>query len=97
MENMREFAVSQLSKMQLGGIEKLKLAKQFGIRDKEWRLSAVRELIKKTNLRLTDGDVAEIGVNTAMRIYRLQGMASQRSWLFPVTDLDIKKEFPELS
>ncbi|KAF8341051.1 hypothetical protein F5887DRAFT_1196472 [Amanita rubescens] len=97
MEKMGEFAVRQLSKMQLGGIEKLKLAKQFGIWDKEWRPSAIRELIKRTNLRLAEDDVAEIGVNTALRIYKLQGVASQRLWLFPVTDVDIKKEFPELS
>ena len=95
MEKMGKFAVSQLSKVQLGGIEKLKLAKQFGIWDKEWQLSAIRELVKRTNLRLAEDDVAKIGVNTALRIYKLQGMASQR-WLFPVTDLDIMKEFPEL-
>ena len=97
MKNMGKFAVSQLSNMQLGGIEKLKLAKQFGTRDKEWRLSAIRELVKRTNLRLAEDDVAEIGVNTALGIYKLQGIASQRLWLFPVTDGDIKKEFPELS
>jgi len=96
MKKMGEFAVSQLSKMQLGEIEKLKLAKQFGIWDKEWRLSAIRELIKRTDLRLTEVDVAEIGVYTVLRIYKLQGMASQR-WFFPVTDVHIKKEFPELS
>jgi hypothetical protein len=94
MNQLGKFSVDQLSKMRLGGVEKLKLAKRYGIRDKKWKLTAIRELVK-TNTYFSEADVQEIGVDVALRICKLRGMASQRL-LFPVSDSDIKKVFPEL-
>ncbi|KAF8331265.1 hypothetical protein F5887DRAFT_61003 [Amanita rubescens] len=94
MDKLGKFTVDQLSKMQIGGVEKLKLAKRYDIRDKEWKLTAIRELIK-TNIDFSEADVQEIGVDVVLRICELRGMASQRL-LFPVSDSNIKKVFPEL-
>jgi len=94
MDKLGKFAVGQLSKIQIEGVEKLKLAKRYDIRDKEWKLTAIRELIK-TDIDLSEADVQEIGVDVVLRICQLRGVASQRL-LFPVSDWSIKKVFPEL-
>ena len=59
MEKLGKFAVGQLSKIPLEGVEKLKLAKRYDIQDKEWKLSAIRELIK-TDMIFPDIDVQEV-------------------------------------
>ena len=56
MKKLGEFAVDQLSKMRLKGIDKLKLAKTYDIQDKKWRYSAIRELINSTNLAIKEAD-----------------------------------------
>ena len=94
MEKLGKFTVGKLSKIPLEGVEKLKLAKRYDIQDKEWKLSAIRELIK-TDIVFPDIDVQEIGVEIVQRICRLRGIASQR--LFAVSDANIKKVFPDLS
>lgn len=94
MDKLGKFAVGQLSTMQIGGVEKLKLAKRYAIQDKEWKLTAIRELIK-TNVAFSAADVQEIGVDVVLRICELRGMASDRLF-FPVSDASIKKVFPEL-
>lgn len=94
MEKLGKFAVGQLSKIPLEGVEKLKLAKRYDIRDKEWKLSAIRELIKMDTI-FPDIDVQEIGVDIVQRICTLRGIHSQR--LFAVSDGGIKKVFPELA
>ena len=94
MEKLGKFAVGQLSKIPLEGGEKLKLAKRYNIRDKEWKLSALRELIK-TDTIFPDNDVQEIGVDIVQGICTLRGIRSQK--FFPVSDDGIKKVFPDLA
>jgi len=93
IDKLGKFAVGQLSKMQIRGVEKLKLAKRYDIQDKEWNLTSIRELIK-TNIDFSEADVQGIGVDAVLRVCQLRGMASQRL-LFPVSDSDIRKVFPE--
>lgn len=94
MEKLSKFAVSQLSKIPLEGVEKLKLAKRYNIQDKEWWLSAIRELIKVDTI-FSDTDVEEIGVDVVQKICILRGIHSQR--LFAGSDSGIKKVFPEFA
>jgi len=94
MDKLGKFAVGQLSKMEIGGVEKLKLAKRYDIQDKEWKLTSIRELIK-TDIDFSEADVQGIGVDVVLRICQLRGVASQRL-VFPVSGWNIKKVFPEL-
>lgn len=95
MEKLGEFAVDSLSKVRLDALEKMKLAKRYNIQNKKWRYSAIRELINVPKLSLTEDDVEDIGVEIALKISKLHGMHSQR-WFLPVSDENIKNEFPEL-
>ena len=95
MKKMGEYAIDRLSKMQLNGVEKLKLAQTYNIQDRKWRYSAIRELVNSTNLSLREADMEEIGVDIALKISKLHGMGRQR-WFFYVSDENVKKEFPEL-
>lgn len=95
MRKLGKFAVDQLSKVHLDALEKMKLAKRYDIRNKKWRYSAIRELINVPKLSLTKVDVEDIGVEVALKISKLHGMHRQR-WFLPVSDENIKNEFPEL-
>ncbi|KAF8632496.1 hypothetical protein AX15_001863 [Amanita polypyramis BW_CC] len=106
MEKVTDVAISYLLKMEVDAVMKLELAKRYNIQHKAWRLSAIRELVRG-NRKLTGTDTHSIGPGMAVKISRVQGMASEHpiisgidrffasnnvSWL----DAYIHREFPDL-
>ena len=52
---------------------KLEIANKYGIMNEEWRLPALRDIVQ-SNQTLSHRDAERIGLGTALKIARLQGI-----------------------
>jgi hypothetical protein len=73
MDQLVEMAITHLQDMNLDATTKLELARKHNIQNKEWRRSAIRELVDK-DMRLTEANAYRIGIDVALKIAKVQGM-----------------------
>ncbi|KAF8627743.1 hypothetical protein AX17_006111 [Amanita inopinata Kibby_2008] len=84
LDKLHNLAILRLSNMQLDAVTKLELARRHGIQGKEWLLPAIQALVKEDK-QLTEEEATIIGIKTAMKITRVQGMAHSRNTHAPST------------
>ncbi|KAK2467420.1 hypothetical protein APHAL10511_000655 [Amanita phalloides] len=106
MVDVHKLVLRRLNKIGLDAIEKLEVVKRYGIKEKDWSLPPIRELVR-AGKRLGAADAQRIGIDMALRISRVQGMVLEHPIMMAtdhyfgskeisLLDVYILREFPNL-
>jgi len=80
LDDPRERALDELSKVGLGAVDKVVLGKSYRVG--KWLLEGYIELVQR-DTTISDADVAAIGTYTAIQLFRIREESSRKSNLRP--------------